>query len=65
MMSVEHKQFLKSDKTFLKFIQQEGFHGLKGVLHFQMQKCVKVLHTHVSNRRVAEFNCECQRADSK
>jgi hypothetical protein len=47
MMSVEHKQFLKFDKTFLKFIQEEDLRRLKGVLHFQMQKWFKVLYTHV------------------
>jgi hypothetical protein len=38
MSSVEHKHFLKHGKTFLKFIQNEGLHRLKGVLNSQAQK---------------------------
>lgn len=47
MMSVEHKHFLKYGKTFLKFIQNENLHRLKGVHHSQVQKWFKVIYTHV------------------
>jgi len=50
MSSVEHKHFLKYGKTFLKFIQNEDLHKLKGVLHSQVQKWFKVIYTHVCSQ---------------
>ena len=47
MSSVEHKHFLKYGKTFLKFIQNQGLHRLKGVLHSQVQKRFKFVYTDV------------------
>ena len=63
MSSVERKQFLKSDKTSLKLVQEEELYMRKGVLCFQMQKWFKILHIHFSNRRAAKFNCDQQMAD--
>jgi hypothetical protein len=41
MSSVDHKQFLKSDKTSTEFSQAEGLNRLKAALRFAVQKRFK------------------------